>query len=79
MTVVERHLQPGIRGGDSALSHAERRHARDAARDLAAVLQRRTRAEVRFDSASRALYATDLSIYRQWPVSVDREVDAGIS
>ncbi|MGH9618867.1 MAG: FAD-linked oxidase C-terminal domain-containing protein, partial [Bryobacteraceae bacterium] len=30
----------------------------------------RTRAEVRFDSGSRALYASDLSIYRQVPVGV---------
>lgn len=70
MTVVERRLQPRISGGISALARVEQRHARDAARDLAAVLRRNTRAEVRFDTASRALYATDLSIYRQIPVGV---------
>src|SRR5690348_13339173 len=70
MSVAERRLQPRISGGISALARAEQRHARDAARDLAAVLRRNTRAEVRFDTASRALYATDLSIYRQVPVGV---------
>jgi FAD/FMN-containing dehydrogenase len=47
---------------------AERR--RDAARDLADALKRRIAGEVRFDRASRAAYATDLSIYRQVPIGV---------
>ncbi|HET8882024.1 MAG TPA: FAD-binding oxidoreductase, partial [Solimonas sp.] len=43
---------------------------RDAARALAAELSRTTNAEVRFDGGSRALYATDGSIYRQTPIGV---------
>jgi FAD/FMN-containing dehydrogenase len=38
--------------------------------DLAAALRKRLRGEVRFDPGSRALYATDLSIYRQTPIGV---------
>ncbi len=38
--------------------------------ELSAALSRRTRAEVRFDSGSRALYASDLSMYRQVPIGV---------
>jgi len=37
---------------------------------LAAALRRRIAGEVRFDAGSRALYATDLSIYRQVPIGV---------
>ena len=40
------------------------------AADLAAVLRKRLAGEVRFDTGSRALYATDLSIYRQVPIGV---------
>ncbi|MGI4830547.1 MAG: FAD-linked oxidase C-terminal domain-containing protein, partial [Janthinobacterium lividum] len=40
------------------------------AQELAERLAQRTTAEVRFDSASRALYASDLSHYRQVPVGV---------
>src|SRR5579883_2483508 len=40
------------------------------ARDLEAALRRRVAGEVRFDAGSRALYATDLSIYRQVPIGV---------
>ena len=43
---------------------------RDAAAELAEVLSRRIQGEVRFDPGSRALYATDLSIYRQVPIGV---------
>ena len=42
------------------------------ARDLASVV----RGEVRFDAGSRALYATDLSAYRQVPIGVVVPVDA---
>jgi len=44
---------------------------------LAEVLRRNLRGEVRFDSASRALYATDGSNYRQVPIGVvlPRDVD----
>ena len=40
------------------------------AADLATALRKRLRGEVRFDPGSRALYATDLSIYRQPPIGV---------
>lgn len=40
------------------------------AEELASVLKRRTKAEARFDRGSRALYASDLSMYRQVPVGV---------
>ncbi|MEK6629452.1 MAG: FAD-binding oxidoreductase, partial [Acidobacteriota bacterium] len=38
--------------------------------DLAAKLRARVKGDVRFDSASRALYATDSSNYRQVPIGV---------
>ena len=38
--------------------------------ELASALRRRTKAEVRFDAGSRALYASDLSMYRQVPIGV---------
>jgi FAD/FMN-containing dehydrogenase/Fe-S oxidoreductase len=40
------------------------------AEELASVLRRRTDAEVRFDAGSKALYASDLSMYRQIPIGV---------
>src|SRR5689334_14495743 len=40
------------------------------ARALAAELREAVHGEVRFDQGSRALYATDASIYRQTPVGV---------
>ena len=40
------------------------------AEEIAARLQKSTEAEVRFDPASRALYASDLSHYRQVPIGV---------
>src|SRR5436190_15554521 len=45
--------------------------------DLANALARRVEGEVRFDAGSRALYAHDLSIYRQVPIGVvvPRSVD----
>src|ERR1051325_5037030 len=42
----------------------------DDASELAGALRKRLRGEVRFDAGSRALYATDLSIYRQPPIGV---------
>lgn len=42
----------------------------DKAKKLASTLTRRTKGEVRFDSGSRALYASDLSMYRQVPIGV---------
>src|SRR5947209_7260438 len=38
--------------------------------EVAAALKKRIQGEVRFDAGSRALYATDLSIYRQPPIGV---------
>lgn len=38
--------------------------------ELADELQRRVRGEVRFDRGSRALYATDASVFRQVPIGV---------
>jgi FAD/FMN-containing dehydrogenase/Fe-S oxidoreductase len=42
----------------------------DQAAGLVEVLSRSVRGEVRFDPASRSLYAADLSIYRQVPIGV---------
>src|SRR5215467_9893 len=48
----------------------EHQHTDSWALDLEATLKRTIAGEVRFDQGSRALYATDLSIYRQVPVGV---------
>src|SRR5581483_6572615 len=40
------------------------------AADLDAALRKRIRGEVRFDSGTRALYATHLSLYRKPPIGV---------
>jgi FAD/FMN-containing dehydrogenase/Fe-S oxidoreductase len=48
----------------------------DAARELEAKLRASIRGEVRFDRASRALYATDASNYRQTPIGVVLPHDA---
>jgi hypothetical protein len=45
------------------------RSTRDA-EELADDLRRAIRGEVRFDTGSRALYAADLSMYRQVPIGV---------
>jgi FAD/FMN-containing dehydrogenase len=45
--------------------------------DLAAELRRNLRGEVRFDDGSRALYAADLSMYRQVPIGVVIPRDLG--
>src|SRR6185312_9330597 len=50
----------------AAPTRAQRREAEG----LVAELSRRIAGEVRFDRGSRALYATDLSIYRQVPIGV---------
>jgi FAD/FMN-containing dehydrogenase/Fe-S oxidoreductase len=46
------------------------REAEEAASDLEDELRRELRGELRFDEGTRALYATDLSIYRQVPIGV---------
>ena len=50
-------------------------------RALAADLSAAVKGEVRFDAGSRALYAHDLSIYRQVPIGVvvPRDVDDAIA
>jgi FAD/FMN-containing dehydrogenase/Fe-S oxidoreductase len=54
-----------------------RRHEQfDAARELEAKLRGSVRGEIRFDPASRALYATDASNYRQTPIGVVIPQDA---
>ncbi len=53
-----------------AASLPAQRRRREATADLAETLAQRIAGEVRFDPASRALYATDLSIYRQVPIGV---------
>jgi FAD/FMN-containing dehydrogenase/Fe-S oxidoreductase len=54
----------------------QQQYGEDAA-DLAQALSRSVKGEVRFDPASRSLYASDLSIYRQVPIGVvvPRDVD----
>ncbi len=55
------------------------RHAHEgfqAARELESRLRARVRGEIRFDKASRALYATDASNYRQTPIGVVLPRDA---
>ena len=58
-------------------SHAKPVDSFPEAADLARALKRELRGEVRFDRASRALYATDGSNYRQIPIGlvVPRDVD----
>lgn len=46
------------------------------ARELASALSAALRGEVRFDEASRAMYATDASNYRQVPIGVVTPLDA---
>jgi FAD/FMN-containing dehydrogenase/Fe-S oxidoreductase len=54
-----------------------RRHEQfEASRELEAKLRAGVRGEVRFDTASRALYATDASNYRQAPIGVVIPQDA---
>src|SRR5690349_19814014 len=68
-TLIETLAQPP-RLHLPAVSLPVRRRRREAAADLAEALAARIAGEVRFDAASRALYATDLSIYRQVPIGV---------
>ena len=61
---------PALQPRSPAASLPVQRRRRGAAADLAEALAARIGGEVRFDPASRALYATDLSIYRQVPIGV---------
>ncbi len=54
-------MQPSVVASSTSRSLAE---------ELATILSQRTQAEVRFDHDSRALYASDLSSYRQVPIGV---------
>src|SRR6202451_3230090 len=56
-------------------SHARAHEEFPGARELEAELRRTVRGEVRFDAASRALYATDASNYRQIPIGLVIPVD----
>ena len=65
-------------------SHAKPVDSFAQARDLENELKRELRGEVRFDSGSRALYATDASNYRQIPIGLvvprdDEDVLAAVS
>ena len=70
MTVLAEFAPARARPLPRAGNKTEARRKRDAAEELAAALARDLGGEVRFDTASRALYATDLSIYRQVPIGV---------
>jgi FAD/FMN-containing dehydrogenase/Fe-S oxidoreductase len=61
MAVIKRILPSGNR---------QTRRPNEAARALEAALRRSIGGEVRFDVASRAMYATDHSIYRHVPIGV---------
>ncbi|MGE0223112.1 MAG: FAD-binding and (Fe-S)-binding domain-containing protein [Acetobacteraceae bacterium] len=61
MSIVQRIL-PAL--------NSQTRQRNEASRDLEAALKARVHGEVRFDTASRAMYATDHSIYRHVPVGV---------
>jgi FAD/FMN-containing dehydrogenase/Fe-S oxidoreductase len=70
MVVLAETFVPSLRRLSPAASAPVQRRRREATVDLAAALAADIAGEVRFDSASRALYATDLSIYRQVPIGV---------
>src|SRR5580704_16179782 len=59
--ILQDHAQP---------SHAHPHESFSAASALEARLKSTVRGEVRFDDASRALYATDASNYRQVPIGL---------
>jgi FAD/FMN-containing dehydrogenase/Fe-S oxidoreductase len=68
MDAIDALVRPGL--SDRKQSRRPPRRSRDAARELVDALRPRIGGEVRFDPGSRALYATDLSIYRQVPIGV---------
>ncbi len=59
-----------IRSSAIAPAQASRQSGDGSYQSLAQALRKRIEGEVRFDAGSRALYATDLSIYRQPPIGV---------
>ena len=67
MAITETLIRPWAPPrGKTEPTRAEKRKAAD----LARILNRKIAGEVRFDTGSRALYAADLSIYRQVPIGV---------
>lgn len=70
MAILTETFAPSTRSISPAASVPAQRRRREATADLAEALAADIAGEVRFDSASRALYATDLSIYRQVPIGV---------
>ena len=70
MAVLTDTFTPSLRPSSLAAPLPMQRRRREATADLAEAIAGRIAGEVRFDPASRALYATDLSIYRQVPIGV---------
>ena len=69
--------QGAVMGSPLPILNQPRPHeAFHSARELETRLRARVRGEVRFDQASRALYATDASNYRQTPIGVVLPRDA---
>src|SRR6185437_1602072 len=69
MSIIS-EVAPQTREAPAGESTAVWRRRRNAARELESELRRQLKGEVRFDTGSRALYATDLSIYRHIPIGV---------
>ncbi len=69
MNDIDTLSPPGVAGRPRPLA-PPRRDYRKAARELQAALKPRLAGEVRFDTGTRAAYATDHSIYRAVPVGV---------
>jgi FAD/FMN-containing dehydrogenase/Fe-S oxidoreductase len=69
VATLPKFADESVRRPKLQLVSIEQQHGKHAA-DLAHALSRSVKGEVRFDPASRSLYATDLSIYRQVPVGV---------
>ncbi|MDX6480122.1 MAG: hypothetical protein QOG85_632, partial [Gaiellaceae bacterium] len=61
--VIPKRIDTRFRGGMAAVEEIDRR-------SLAAELRAAIEGEVRFDTGSRALYATDASNYRMPPIGV---------
>ena len=69
MDIIER-TAPASRMAERRPAAPVRPTYREAARELEASLKPRIEGEVRFDTGTRAAYATDHSIYRAVPVGV---------
>jgi len=64
--IVEEQQRQHLPGAHSSQQKASEVQAREVSRELSGKIK----GEVRFDEGSRALYATDLSMYRQVPIGV---------